>query len=57
MYKRQRFNNWFSAYAGFTDSDRQIRFLEAFSFPSVAGSAVSDLYQQTRDVYKRQASP
>jgi hypothetical protein len=42
-----RFNNWFSAYAGFTDSDRQIRFLEAFSFPSVAGSAVSDLYQQT----------
>jgi hypothetical protein len=41
-----RFNNWFSAYAGFTDSDRQIRFLEAFSFPSVAGSAINDLYQQ-----------
>lgn len=42
-----RFNNWFSAYAGFTDSGRQIRFLEAFSFPSVAGSAVNNLYQQT----------
>ena len=42
-----RFTNWFSAYAGFTDSSRQIRFLEAFSFPSGAGSAVSDLYQHT----------
>jgi len=41
-----RFNNWFSAYAGFTDSDRQIRLLEAFSFTSVAGSAVRYPYQQ-----------
>ncbi|MGD0667978.1 MAG: hypothetical protein ABSB23_10465 [Bryobacteraceae bacterium] len=41
-----RFSDWFSAYAGFTDSGRQIRFLEAFSIPSAAGSAVSDLYQQ-----------
>ncbi len=41
-----RFNKWFSAYAGFTESNRQIRFQEAFAFPTVAGSAVSDLYQQ-----------
>jgi hypothetical protein len=41
-----RFNNWFSAYAGFTDSRRQIRFLEAFSFPAVAGTAVRYPYQQ-----------
>jgi len=41
-----RFTNWFSAYAGFTDSSRQIRFLEAFQFPAVAGSAVNDFYQQ-----------
>lgn len=41
-----RFSDWFSAYAGFTDSGRQIRFLEAFSIPAAAGSAVSGLYQQ-----------
>lgn len=41
-----RFNNWFSAYAAFTDSGRQIRLLEAFAFPAVAGSAVRYPYQQ-----------
>ena len=41
-----RFNNWFSAYAGFIDSSRQIRFQEAFSYPLMAGSAVNNLYQQ-----------
>ena len=51
-----RFNDWFSAYAGFTDSGRQIRFLEAFSIPSAAGSAVSDLYQQDKPLERRQRS-
>jgi hypothetical protein len=41
-----RFTAWFSAYAGFVDSRREIRYLEAFAFPSVAGSAVNDLYRQ-----------
>jgi hypothetical protein len=41
-----RFNNWFSAYAGFTDSDRQIRLVEAFQFPAVAGSAARYTYEQ-----------
>ena len=41
-----RFNNWFSAYAGFTDSRREIRLLEAFSFPAIAGTAVRFPYQQ-----------
>jgi hypothetical protein len=41
-----RFSNWFSAYAGFTDSGRQIRLLEAFAFPAVAGSEARYPYQQ-----------
>ena len=41
-----RLTNWLSAYAGYTYSDRQIRFLEAFSFPAVAGSESTYPYQQ-----------
>jgi hypothetical protein len=41
-----RFNDWFSAYAGFTDSRRQIRFLESFSFVATPGSAFNGYYQQ-----------
>jgi len=41
-----RFNPWFSVYAGFTASARQIRLLEAFAFPAVTGSAVRYPYQQ-----------
>jgi hypothetical protein len=41
-----RFTNWFSAYAGFTNSDRQIRFLEAFSDVTGPSNAFTGYYQQ-----------
>ena len=41
-----RLTKWLSAYAGYTYSDRQIRYLEAFSFPAVAGSESVYPYQQ-----------
>jgi hypothetical protein len=41
-----RFNYWFSAYAGFTDSRRQIRFLESFLFVATPVSAFNGYYQQ-----------
>jgi hypothetical protein len=41
-----RVNRWFGAYAGYTFSARQIRDEEAFSIPSVPGTASSDYYEQ-----------
>lgn len=42
-----RLRNWIGFYAGYVFSDRQIRLEEAFAYPQIAGSASSNLYEQS----------